>query len=148
VSEVVIDASAALAWVLSSQATVSATAFLESRAAPRLVAPSVFSWEIRNVLLSLGRRGLLATTDYAAALRALDELQISIGPALNEEEVRELAVVAQGLGLSLFDTAYFVMAIEGSMGLASRDGGLLQVAAANGIECFDFRPGANSDHRT
>jgi predicted nucleic acid-binding protein len=143
VTDVVVDASAALGWILRSQATASGAAFLERGDGYRLFAPSVFSWETRNVLLSLDRRGVIASIDYAPALRALDDLQISFAPPLEEDEVQELTTMARRVGLSLFDTAYFTMALDRSMALASRDGGLLRIAAASVIECFDLRVGAS-----
>ena len=134
---VVIDASAALAWLLRSQATPAAWAFLAAHASRGFEAPEIFEWEVRNVLLSLGRRGMIEDDDYDAAVASLSDMDLAYRDPV--ADVSELSVFARRVGLSLFDAAYLALALDRDCALASRDAGLLRVAEASGVECFDLR---------
>ena len=137
---VVIDASAALAWMLKSQSTNAAMTFLVDRDAMIFEAPAVFEWEVRNVLLSLDRRGALTARDYDEALAIHDDLDVRLnaqGFALHE-----LATLAREARLSLFDASYLALALDRGWALASRDEALLTTAMLAGVECFDLRSAA------
>ena len=54
-------------------------------------------------------------------------------------EVRRIALLAQGRGLSLFDAVYLWLTLERDAGLASRDADLLKAAAAAGQDVVDLR---------
>lgn len=138
-SEFVIDASAALSWVLGSQSTAASVAFIEARDGESFVAPHIFSWEVGNILVGLYRRRRLSSNAYAKALSSLDALEIALQPALAEAAIRDFGALATGLGLSLFDTAYLGLAIERDCGLVSRDDRLLAVARARDVACVDLR---------
>mgnify|MGYP001548442438 FL=1 len=53
--------------------------------------------------------------------------------------MRELGLIARRIGLSLFDAAYMIRAMEHRCTLVSRDERLLHVATAENIECLDLR---------
>jgi predicted nucleic acid-binding protein len=136
---VVIDASAALAWMLKSQATKAADAFLLQVDDLDLVAPAIFQWEVRNVLLSFARRGLLAAADYEAAIAALDALNIRAASPLETAELPAFAEFAREARLSLVDASYLALAMELDCGLASRDTALLEAALGVAVTCIDLR---------
>jgi predicted nucleic acid-binding protein len=139
VSEFVIDASAALVWLVRSQATGASAAFLNARDQDRFVAPHIFSWEVGNVLLSLHRRRALGAEAHRDVVTELRALEVAIEPALTQVEIDELSGFARQAGLSLFDTAYVALAIERSAPLVSQDDRLLAAAAAQGVDCIDLR---------
>ena len=139
-STFVVDASAALAWVLHSQSTERSGAFIQARGAEdRFAAPHIFSWEIGNVLVGLHRRGSLSQTVLSEARLALDLLRIERAAALGDAELREMTALANVVGLSLFDTAYFALAADQNWPLVSRDARLLEVALARNVQCLDLR---------
>jgi predicted nucleic acid-binding protein len=127
-SEIVIDASAALAFVLPSQATGAAMEFLASHDMDAFVAPYVFTWEVGNVLVRHRQRGLLSPDAYRQAFTDLAELDIALGAPPSSDEVEALGELAIGEDLRLFDAAYLALAIERGGALASRDERLLEVA--------------------
>lgn len=133
---VVLDASAALAWILPSQATAAASGLLEEADEHDFIAPDVFLWEVANVLITKARSGSVVV---AAALGQLDALEIDFDHSFNAAEVRRLTDVAAVAGISLFDAAYVALAIEQDAVLASRDGPLLSAATAAGLPVFDLR---------
>lgn len=134
---VVLDASAALAWILPTQATPAAAALLDQSGTLIFEAPDIFAWEVRNVLLTLDRRGVLADGEYDEALAIYDDLVVRLGPPVLE--IDQLAALARGTRLSLFDAAYLALALDQDRALASRDEALLTVADAAGVECYDLR---------
>jgi predicted nucleic acid-binding protein len=137
VRSVVVDASAALGWVLPSQSTPVALEFLETAGSMSFEAPEIFEWEVRNVLLMMERRGPLAGQRYDGALATYEELRVRLNPFTSE--VGDLAVLARKVRLSLFDASYLALALERDWPLVSRDEALLTVAKMAGVECFDLR---------
>ncbi|WP_420469835.1 type II toxin-antitoxin system VapC family toxin [Brevundimonas sp. FT23042] len=133
---VVLDASAALAWILPSQATTAASRLLEQADEHDFIAPDVFLWEVANVLITKARSGSVVVV---SALDQLDELKIDFDHAFSAAEVRRLVDVAAVTRISLFDAAYLALAMEQDAVLASRDGPLLAAATAAGLPVFDLR---------
>ena len=136
------DASAALAWLLKSQATQAAFEFLEAAESRALCAPAIFGWEVHNALLSVERRGLMSRAEHDRALQLLDRFSIEIEDPLPNADVRAQMDFARGAALTLFDSAYLSLALSRSCTLASRDGGLLRAAKVAGVECHDLRDGS------
>ncbi|MBE7217906.1 MAG: type II toxin-antitoxin system VapC family toxin [Caulobacteraceae bacterium] len=133
----VIDASAALAWLLETQATPAAIRFLEQRgtADRRWEAPFVFAWEVDNTLLRLARAERLSAQAYDTARSQLDVYRIRLGAPFGADHVVGLA---QASGLSLFDAAYLDHALENGCELASRDHDLLAAASRCGVTVHDL----------
>lgn len=134
---IVLDASAALAWILPEQATPAAAALLEESNGMVFEAPDIFEWEVRNVLLTMDRRRVLRNGGYDEAVAIYDSLEVKLGPPVLE--IDQLAALARRMRLSLFDASYLALALDRGWPLASRDETLLGAANAAGIECFDLR---------
>ncbi|MBU4435117.1 MAG: type II toxin-antitoxin system VapC family toxin [Alphaproteobacteria bacterium] len=126
-----------MAWILPTQATPAAAALLDQSNDLIFEAPDIFAWEVRNVLLALDRRGVLAAGEYDEALAIYHDLVVRLSPPVFELD--RLAVLARAARLSLFDAAYFALALDRGWPLASRDAALLSAARAAGVECFDLR---------
>lgn len=132
---VVVDASAALSWLLPSQATPATSAFLTHAARFVFAAPFVFEWEVCNVLLSKLRAGRLTHHQFEAALEELRAIGVEVADPFRAELVSE---VAREEGLSLFDAAYLATARELAAAVVSRDADLLRACARNGVPTFDL----------
>jgi predicted nucleic acid-binding protein len=135
----VIDASAALSWMLPSQETSAARNLLDQLDSFELMAPAIFQFEVFNGLVSLRRRRILTESGYAEALSVLDELQITLDDAIPVDDFTGLASFAQLTGLSLFDSCYLKLALDTGAELVSRDGLLVGVAAHAGVGVHDLR---------
>ena len=135
-SELVVDASAALSWLTRSQATVAATALFLRLDRFALAAPHILAWEVGNTLLGLHRRerGL----DLERALGDLASLEITFHPPFAPTDVWAGMPQARAWSLSLFDAAYLDLALERNAALASRDRKLLAAAGRLGVETFDL----------
>ncbi|MFN3931233.1 MAG: type II toxin-antitoxin system VapC family toxin [Brevundimonas sp.] len=133
----VVDASAAASWLLASQATRPALELLDQLDAWRLVAPYVFDWEVGNLLVRQARRE--AAFDLTEAFAQLAAFEIDTAPAPDRDEINRLASIAAAKRLSLFDASYLYLTLGLDGALASRDGSLLAVALAAGVDVFDLR---------
>ena len=132
-----VDASAALAWLLPRQATPEAAAFFTDDEARVLVAPFVFEWEVQNVLLAAHRGGKLSDEGLRRTRAELVELAIHVADPFAPALVSDLA---EARGLSLFEAAYLAMAAELGADVASGDAMLLAACRADRVGVFDVRP--------
>ena len=137
-SEVVIDASAALAVIVTSQATAPARAFFVDHHADAYIAPHIFSWEMINALNRLVRRGAMTPAASVEARASLTLLEIDAVDAVAPELIFAIGDRASLLAIRPFDMAYLDLAVERQCALASRDGPLLAVARKY-VQCFDLR---------
>jgi predicted nucleic acid-binding protein len=136
---VVVDASAALAWALRSQATAASARMIEQADSYRFTAPAIFSFEVFNVLVSLSRRGSLDAGAYHDAVAVLTDADIRLAEPTPNEAIPELAEFAKVSGLSLFDASYLRLALVEDCGLATRDAGLIEACQRAGVAVYDFR---------
>jgi len=125
----VIDASMAAAWLLPEEYSDAAEIVIASINAPCPV-PSLFFFEIRNILTMAERRG-----------------RVSAGGALvNMERVRRLPLDDAGIGgdsfvlllaanhaLSAYDAAYLALALNRNVPLATLDRKLAAAARQEGV---------------
>ena len=133
----IVDASAAASWLLSSQATRSALQLLDRLDSFDLTAPHIFQWEMGNLLVRQTRRD--PRFDLQEAFTLLDEFEITLADPWERNDLRLLGLFAASRGLSLFDASYLWLAMAVDGAIASRDGGLLDAATAAGLPVFDLR---------
>lgn len=133
----VLDASAALAALVPSQATDAGRAFL-SRLPVELIAPDVFRLETRNAIIRLERRGVLPQGHGETGLRLIEAL-ISFGGALSDADLQRVSDLARQSGLSFYDAVYLDLARERDAQLATRDGELVNAAQKTGVAVIDLR---------
>lgn len=131
---IVLDASAAMAFVAPSQASAASNA-LRARGG-RFTAPWVFAVEIRNAMLKAERRGLIAPEDALAAVHDLDAI-VDLRPPSGELE--QIYRIARSERLSFFDACYLDLALREDAVLASRDGPMLEAATRRGLGVEDLR---------
>lgn len=136
---IVIDASAALSFIAANQKTSASEAFREGAAAAEgLIAPHVFTLEMRHALLKLERRALVGAAALDADLYALESM-IEIAAAPSGNELLRLIGVARTEALGLYDAAYLDLALTRGETLASRDRALLDAAGRRGVRVNDLR---------
>lgn len=133
---IILDASAAIAFVIPSHATKRAAALFDQLDRYTLTAPYIFTWETTNVLMRYAQR---SGRDLGQDLRAISALEIFVQEAVTTEQVRASVAPAFGAGLSLFDYAYLSLAATLDAPLASRDAGLLAACEQLGAPFIDLR---------
>lgn len=136
-TRLVVDASAALAWLLPDQANARTRGFVSELDSHDLYAPAIFEWEVLNVL-SHRRRRRLSEAGYRQALDDLAAFEIEVEPAVEPGDLLELAHAHR---LSLFDSAYLEAALEQDAAVVSRDRALIAACAVARIAAYDLSDG-------
>jgi len=129
----VLDCSIAMAWCFEDEASPVADALLERVRDEGAAVPSLWHWEVANVLAIAVRKGRLTQRDAQARLLLLGALPIVTdreGPA---RAWRETFMLMQSHMLTEYDAAYLELALRLGVGLATNDKQLRQAAAFNGI---------------
>ncbi len=132
--EVVLDASAALAWVMPDEGLVEPVDRLitaAERGEVRLMAPGLWPYEVASGLRRAVRMG---RTEPARAWHSLQEL-LSLEVALSHHEVPVEAGwwIAQYHGISLYDASYLALAEAKGCHCLTADRRLLNAAASTGL---------------
>lgn len=127
----VLDASAAIAWILEDERHQTAMEALAGlRAKDRARVPALWWFEVRNALVANERRGRLGEADTAAFLRDLGRLVIDVDRSPDETA---LLTFARRHRLAVYDAAYLESARREGLPLASLDGDLRKAAPAEGV---------------
>jgi predicted nucleic acid-binding protein len=125
---VVVDASAAAAWVLEDERTPESDRLLEwvTNRTLTLVIPAMWSYEVLNILRAAVLRGRLEERDARATLEPLTAIPKEI---VSVEAQGEAAILgtAMTLQLSAYDAAYVNLAESRGMDLISADAHILRL---------------------
>jgi len=128
----VLDASVAIAWVVSSQATpYTRRVRLRAKREPYHV-PAIFAAEVANVLVVLERRGILTEHGSDAAADVLGRLDpvvhdLSLG-------IPQLRAVARRYDLTAYDATYLALGIELRLPIACGDRPLKAALRSAGVK--------------
>jgi predicted nucleic acid-binding protein len=95
------------------------------------VVPSLWWFEVRNLLLINERRGRIDPVGTASFLADLARLPITVDPAPDGEAVLALA---RAHGLTAYDATYFELAVRLMLPLATLDRALIAAAPAAGVD--------------
>jgi predicted nucleic acid-binding protein len=135
VTRVVVDASAALAWILPTQRSHAADQFILDPPGP-LIAPAIVRWEVGNVLLSFHQAGRLTVSDYLEGAGFAEAFEIAVASAHDPALIEPLARLER---LSLFDACYLAQAEIEEADLVSRDRNLIATARNRGVMVWDLQ---------
>jgi predicted nucleic acid-binding protein len=128
----VLDASVTLSWAFPDEQNpiaLRAGQLLESSGETALV-PSLWWYEVRNILIVNERRGRITPLRTASFLKAIDELSIVTEFSQDESIVLELARQSR---LTVYDAAYLALAMHQCIPLATLDKDLRDAALAAGV---------------
>ena len=139
-TEVVVDASTALAWCFPDETSGYADSVLVALEGTTMLVPSIWGLEVANAL-SVGERSKrirrLEIGQFAAllnSLRIVQDLQ-AVG-----EYIGSLLPMTRDYGLSAYDAAYLELAVRRGARLATLDLKLKKAAKRAGARIFDQRP--------
>lgn len=137
---IVIDPSAAAAWVLPDEAQPAAhDLYAQARLVPDLFhAPQLWIWEMGNILIMGHRRERLTAQDVERGLELLAAARVVFDPVPSAHRQAQIARLALAHDLTFYDAAYLELVLRLNGQLASRDRQLLSAAAACGIVCLTF----------
>jgi predicted nucleic acid-binding protein len=135
-SELVVDASVALAWCFPDEASAYADGVLVALKGQTLVVPAVWGLEIANALVVGERRKRLKQAEILRFIGLLKGLAILQDGGEFTEALDNVLPLARHYGLSAYDAAYLELAIRYGAPLATVDGDLQKVARRAGIQIF------------
>lgn len=135
-TNVVVDASTALAWCFPDESSDYADGVLIALEGRTILVPALWNLEIANAILAGERNNRLRQPEirrFAALLEGLSLVQDqqSVG-----ERLSNVLPLARKYGLSAYDAAYLELSIRRCAPLATLDGKLLGAARQAGVELF------------
>jgi predicted nucleic acid-binding protein len=126
----VVDASVAVCWLMPDEGHSVADAAYKRIAFDPAVAPSLWWYELRNIMIVNERRGRLDSAKTARALRLLRGLPVAVDTEVQEEALLQLA---RRHRLSVYDAAYLELALRTGHPLATLDAALSIAARSEAV---------------
>ncbi len=102
----------------------------------RLLAPTLWPFEVANALRNVVRRGRLMEPDVPTVCARLEAYEIEV-QAGNDAGVRQCYGSANTHGLTAYDAAYLELAMQRRCQLATLDARLAQAALRAGVAVLD-----------
>lgn len=126
----IIDASISAAWIMPDEIEPVADLILDQLIDDEALAPSLWWFEVRNLLIVNERRKRLTTKQSAQALADLQALAIRLDQAADDDILFKLCRQHR---LSVYDAAYLELALRERLPLATLDASLASAARAEGV---------------
>lgn len=127
----VLDASIPACWALQDEEDPRASAAFARIRSDEAVVPSLWWFEIRNILVVSERRKRITESDTGIFLRDLARLRVRIDREPEEGVVLKLARVH---GLSVYDASYLELALREALPVATLDAELRAAARAEACQ--------------
>lgn len=129
---IVVDCSYTMAMVMPDEHRPRSLPVAEES---RLVAPSIWVFEVANALHTAVRRGRLQPAQAALLSRRLEEYGVDVDGS--DATVHQRYIAAQTHDLTAYDAAYLDLALQRRYGLATLDDRLAALARRLGLVVHD-----------
>ena len=126
----VLDSSAALAWVFSDESAPEMDVVFDQVAERGAVVPSLWILEIANALTVAVRRERITRNERDDALADLAALDVSIDQETEQHAWKATLQLADRHGLSVYDASYLELAQRKRLPLVTLDHALVRAAEA------------------
>jgi predicted nucleic acid-binding protein len=126
---IVVDSSVAACWALPDEFSELANEVLGLIEEEKMLVPTLFWHELRNILIVNERRGRLDSRQSAIAIELIGRLRQTIDP---DEDGDAVMALARKHGLTAYDAAYLELALRSDTRLATLDTRLAAAAAIEG----------------
>jgi predicted nucleic acid-binding protein len=133
----VLDSSAIIPLAMNDEDAGYALAVLSAMARDETFAPTLFWYEVRNVLAIGERRQRITSAVVDDFIAELERLPIIFAPPTATSDVLQ---IARGFQLTVYDAAYLALARSKQATMATQDVRLAKAALAAGIELFSASP--------
>ena len=120
-TEVVIDASVALAWCFTDQRTEATTKLLERVQTDAAAVPSLWHLEVANVLALPERRRRITPAESTELIALLETLEIVVDEETPSHALGHVLDLAREERLMAYDAAQLELAMRLGLPLASKD---------------------------
>ena len=132
-TDLVLDASVALAWCFKNEATAAADTVLERLATETASVPAIWHLEIANVLVMSERRRRITPANSTEFIALLEALVIVVDEETPSRAFGRVLDLAREERLTAYDAAYLELAMRLGLPLASKDGDLCDAAERLGV---------------
>lgn len=129
----VLDASVTLAWCFEDEKNPYAESVLDALDHSQGLVPSIWPFEIANVLALSERSGRLDLPRSAWFIRFLSELPIQVDERSPSGAFGETLALARSQNLTVYDAAYLEVALRSGARLATQDNALRAAALKLGV---------------
>lgn len=126
----VVDASVSASWLFDDEDDSRADATLSALETAPGLAPQLWHYEMRNILLVARRRNRIMGAGMEARIAALADLPLETD---NDPDLDQALALASVHRLSFYDALYLELAKRRQAVLASLDAGLVKAAGAEGV---------------
>lgn len=132
--EFIIDASVALGWCFSDEATPTTRRLLKQLDKETAHVPVLWFLEVGNVLLTAIRKKRLTQADATKFLSLINSLKIEVDLDAATNGAHDIFLLAQAENLTTYDAAYLSLAMRLGLPLATRDKALIVSAKRVGVD--------------
>jgi predicted nucleic acid-binding protein len=133
VTDIVIDASVALAWCFKDELTEAAAQLQEQLKTGVAAVPLLWSIEIANVLALAERRARITAAESAQLIALFETLDIQTDGETASLAFTRILDLAREQRLTAYDAAYLELAMRLGVPLASKDADLCDAAERLGV---------------
>ena len=133
-SDVVVDASVALAWCFPDEASEYADAVLMALEGRAVLVPAVWPLEVTNAVMVAERRKRISQPEVRRFVELLQGLNIRQDSLPVSESVSNILPLAREYDLSAYDASYLEVAIRRNTPLATLDKGLVKAGRKAKVE--------------
>ncbi len=126
----VLDASIALTWAFADEEQPVAKNALNRLGREDALVPTLWWFEVRNILIIGERKGRIAETDTAAFLHILARLPITVD---HEPDETQMLLLSRRHKLTIYDSAYLELALRTKTHLATLDKALIAAAKVENV---------------
>jgi predicted nucleic acid-binding protein len=132
-TEVVIDASVALAWCFRDERTENTAKLLERVQTDAAAVPNLWHLEVANVLALAERRRRITPAESTELIALLEALEIVVDEETPSHALGRVLDLAREERLTAYDAAYLELAMRLGLPLASKDVDLCDAAERLGV---------------
>jgi predicted nucleic acid-binding protein len=129
----VLDTSTTMAWLFEDEATPESEAALDRLGKEEAMVPSLWPYEVANVLVAAERRKRIVEAQARQFLGLLESLPIRVVTNAPLQPWDGALVVARGHRLSAYDGTYLDLAMREGLPLVTQDKGLRSAAEEAGV---------------
>ena len=132
----VLDCSVTMCWCFESESNPYADAVFKAVQAGNAMTPSIWPFEVANVLLVSERRNRLSEVAATQFLGILKHLAIRVEPPPADDTLHVLLALAREHHLSVYDASYLELALRYGCPLATLDNKLSRAAKERRVPLF------------
>jgi len=135
---IVIDNSVVMSWCFEDEASDYADSVLNELKITSAMVPSIWPYEVVNVLLVAERQKRLKQAESVQFVTLLSQLSILVDEDSPEKSMKDVLALGRETGLSSYDAAYLELAMRNGFPLATIDKKLTAAAKAVDVNLFDL----------